>query len=205
MKKICSVSYCDKVQHAKGFCTRHYRQMKTTGKIHRTRTDKNEFVILDDYAIMYLYDSSGEKIAETLIDIEDIPRIKDFRWSLWDRKLNYVVTGKNIRLHRFVLDYTGELLVDHINRNPLDNRKSNLRLVTRSQNIQNTKIRTDNSSGVRGVFYDKSSNKWVAEITFNKKRIYKRFKTKEEAIQTRIELELKYHGEYSPLWNGGKH
>ena len=86
--------------------------------------------------------------------------------------------------------------IDHINGNPSDNRICNLRLATRVQNAQNTKLRSDNKSGAKGVRFDKG--KWQAEIHFNRKRIYLgRYSTFEKALSVRKEAEIKYHLEYA--------
>ena len=64
------------------------------------------------------------------------------------------------------------LWVDHINRKRDDNRIKNLRLATRSQNVQNTTARKDNLCGQKGVSWHKLAKKWVAQITVNKKHHY---------------------------------
>lgn len=78
------------------------------------------------------------------------------------------------RMHRLAWLYVyGELPqmeVDHINRDPADNRISNLRLATPSQNAQNTGVRRDNKSGVRGVSWYPQTQKWMAKITVNGKQ-----------------------------------
>lgn len=61
-------------------------------------------------------------------------------------------------------------IVDHKNRNPLDNRRENLRLATISQNSMNAGIRSDNDSGYKGVCWRKDKQKWEAYIKFNGKR-----------------------------------
>lgn len=89
--------------------------------------------------------------------------------------------------------------IDHINRVVNDNRWCNLRVVRRSQNNMNTKIRVDNKSGVKGVYFDKSRNNWAAEIKANGKRKHLgRFDTLQEAAKARKEAEQRFHGEYSP-------
>jgi len=80
-------------------------------------------------------------------------------------------------------------IIDHINRNPLDNRKANLRVATRSINVHNSKIPVTNQSGVKGVYYHKATGGWEAFIGKDGKRIRKLFMSKEDAIQFRKELE----------------
>ena len=60
--------------------------------------------------------------------------------------------------------------IDHINHNGTDNRIENLRVVEKSQNNKNATLRSDNSSGFCGVTFDKSQNKWIAQISVNGKR-----------------------------------
>jgi hypothetical protein len=61
-------------------------------------------------------------------------------------------------------------VIDHINGNPSDNRLANLRPATRTQNLINSKLRVDNSSGFKGVSWNKKSEKWVAQIQIRGKR-----------------------------------
>lgn len=81
--------------------------------------------------------------------------------------------GKNYPSHRLAwLFYYGELpqgLIDHINGDRLDNRISNLRAADFFENNYNSCIRADNKSGVKGVYFNKSANKWHARIKINKK------------------------------------
>ena len=89
------------------------------------------------------------------------------------------------------------MVVDHINLNPLNNRKSNLRICTKQQNEMNRPTRSHNTSGVTGVSKHKQTNKWRAYIEYNQKYIHLGlFNTKEEAIKARKEAELKYFGKY---------
>lgn len=91
-------------------------------------------------------------------------------------------------------------IVDHKNRNTLDNRKQNLRNATKSQNCQNHNLRTDSTTGISGVNWHKKSNKWQVRINDkNNKRIslgiYSDFN---EAVKVRLKAEKKYYGEYAP-------
>lgn len=115
-----------------------------------------------------------------------------------------------INLHRFVMnvsdekyDYTKD--VDHIKtENKWDNRKCNLRIVTKRQNCFNHGVLNINNSGITGVYFykrkDRPNDKGHWRVRFNiKKNKQKQFdcKSKEEAIALRKILEKKYHGEFS--------
>ena len=96
-----------------------------------------------------------------------------------DGRKEYYVVGfqdKDWVAHRFCyylgtgID-PGDFQVDHIDRNKKNNKLDNLRLATNNLQQYNTKLRSCNSSGVKGVSYDKKSEKWRASITINKKRV----------------------------------
>lgn len=116
-------------------------QFRKHGKIldnnSRTIADRNSYRIVGDIAIIDLYDKYCEKVAETIIDAEDIDRVKNIKWKLsaGGYAVNTPKKGKNKNLSRLVLQV--DTFVDHINHNTLDNRKSNLRVVTKSQNQMN--------------------------------------------------------------------
>jgi hypothetical protein len=83
--------------------------------------------------------------------------------------------------------YLPESDVDHINRNKFDNRKSNLRSVSRSINCQNTHKRKNVSSNYKGVSWKSSHNCWVCSITKNRKtKFLGHFKTEEEAAAASV-------------------
>lgn len=124
------------------YCEKHYHQMKKYGKTldinPRTVYDHNEIHFVDDYAVIDLYDYQANKIAEAKIDTEDVSKVKYIKWKF---ARGYVISnkknGSNLYLHRVVLNT--DQMVDHINHDPLDNRKSNLRIVNKSQNAMNRK------------------------------------------------------------------
>ena len=94
-------------------------------------------------------------------------------------------------LHRFVLGYRGPLEIDHKNGRRLDNRRSNLRIVTTAQNAQNGKLNALGkfSSGFRGVSFDKFRNLWAAYCTLNQKmHRLGRFTTEDEAAVAAYDL-----------------
>jgi hypothetical protein len=91
--------------------------------------------------------------------------------------------------------------IDHINGIRVDNRIVNLRLADTPQNHANTGPPSTNTSGMKGVRWDKKRRKWKAEITVKGRLIYLgRFKERRHAIVARLEAEGRYHGEYA--WAG---
>ena len=97
---------------------------------------------------------------------------------------------KLIELHRFVINAQKGQIVDHINRDTLDNRKANLRICTNSENLLKGKVRTNNKSGQSGVWQSKRDNKWKAEIKINYKKIsLGSYKRKRDAIKARKNYE----------------
>ena len=156
------------------------------------------------------YDLSGEYgIGYTsntnepfYFDLEDFDKIKNYCWAehkLSDsgyKALETVVNKKTVRFH-YLLDKKGW---DHINRNPFDNRKSNLRKTTPEGNARNHTIRKDNTSGTSGVYYLEKTGKWKAGIGLNGKMKHLGvFDTYEEAVGARVKAEKEHYGEWSPL------
>ena len=110
------------------------------------------------------------------------------------------VDGEIFLAHRLAWFYVhGEWpdLLDHIDRNTSNNRLSNLRRATQSQNHQNQGLSKRNTSGVKGVSWDKARVKWKLHIAAGNKKKQIRFDTKEQAIAARKDAEDKYFGEFA--------
>ena len=105
------------------------------------------------------------------------------------------IFGVKLYAHRVIIAMTTNKWpdeVDHINGNRGDNRLPNLRPVTRSENMKNSAMRSDNTSGTMGVYWDSARGKWSAEIYSDGKKAYLgRFSCKSEAIKKRLEAEKK--------------
>lgn len=138
---------------------------------------KNEYVIEKNYAILKII-KENIVIAKVLIDKETVNKINKYSWRLNEK--GYVITDmhrKKTRLHNFILNRDTsdpKIVCDHINRNKLDNRKENLRIVTQKENNLNRNITP------KYVYYNKTYNKWY--VIINKKYIGAR-KTKKLAMQ----------------------
>lgn len=142
---------------------------------------------------------NGEKL-DVIVDSEDVERLVSFgRIGVTSRdyptysKRDERYESRRIYLHRFVIDYNGANMVDHINGNPLDCRKENLRIVTHKQNCQNIHgLNKANKSGYRNVMWNKTDNCWRVVICVNGKRISKQLHSKEEANRVAKDLRRKY-------------
>ena len=131
-----------------------------------------------------------------LVDERDFEALSRFSWHL--DGAGYVCTkvaGRQIKMHSMLLGKSSHRVpVDHRNRNPLDNRRKNLRRVTGGQNRVNSKINANNTSGYKGVH--RCSEGWVARIGFNEERLYLGyFSTPEEAAKSYDEAAVRLFGE----------
>ena len=135
-----------------------------------------------------------------LCDIEDWENLKE---CYWIENHGYAISHKEydqFSFHRAVMNVTdSKIQIDHINGNKLDNRKVNLRLCTNQQNSRNKYKNSNNTSGYKGVYYDKERNKWRGCIQHNGKSIKspKRYNTPEEASQWYQEKSDELFGEFS--------
>jgi len=107
-------------------------------------------------------------------------------------------TGKYITLlHRLIMKAGPSDIIDHENGNGLNNRRSNLRKVTKSQNQFNRRLTVNET---KGVYFRRSKSRWVARIGVNNKQIHLGyFDNKEEATLARLKAEKKYHKEHAGL------
>lgn len=197
---ICSVNGCDNTNIiAKGLCIKHYKQMYRHGKIlERTIYDKNNIIENDEYIEIVLYDKECDEVGKTIIDKEDYYKMQNKKICLLNIGYAYL-SKENKYVHEIIMgDYDkSKFQIDHINKNKLDNRKCNLKLVTQLENLLNKNIQSNNKSGVRGVRFNVKKNKWIARIGVNKKDIHLyQGDSFEEAVRIRKENEIKYYGRY---------
>jgi len=161
----------------------------------------NKIKIKTNFAELLIFDSYTSKIkATSLIDIEDMEYVKEYRWCI--RSKGYVGRVENkklILLHRKLINCECKVIVDHINKDKLDNRKSNLRICNLQNSIFNSSIKSNNNSGITGVGWDSKCKKWRARISINRKLASLGFfENKSDAIIARLIAEKKYYGEFSP-------
>ena len=111
------------------------------------------------------------------------------------------IEGKKttVQLHRDIMECTpgDDKIIDHRNHNGLDNQITNLRDLSHAQNNQNSTKPINNTSGIKGVFWDTYYKKWRAQIKTNGKRWSKYFTNLDDAKQAIEQKRLELHGDYA--------
>jgi len=142
------------------------------------------------------------------VDAEDFTWLSQLKWcASYSTSGFYALSGVNVygkkttvTMHRLIMNIPRKngLSVDHINHDGLDNRKCNLRVVTHAENMRNTRLRTDSSTGYKGV--QKSRDKFMAMLTCHGKTHYiGSFDTPLEAALARDKVAIEVHGEFALL------
>lgn len=161
---------------------------KTCGKCTHNTYEFNE-----DYVIGY--DKNGSTFY---FDLDYFEIVSKHTWIV-NKKSKVVKTSidrKNLFLHKLITNTDGTQVIDHKDGNPSNNRRSNLRNATSQENSFNLKLAINNTSGIIGVWYDKSRDQWVAEIKLNQKKEAKRCSSFINAVIQRVKWEFKYFGEF---------
>lgn len=148
---------------------------------------------------------------KVLIDDEDYEKLTSYTWYInrnaerlknkiyYECKIKDITGRHTIRLHRVIMNLkTGDgFVVDHINGNTLDNRKANLRICTNKENVRNQKKSIKNTSGYKGVTFNKRDRKYQAYIRVDGRRKgLGYYYTAKEAHAAYCEASKKYHGEF---------
>lgn len=195
-EKRCSVAECDgvgwvtpsgSVSFVKGYCKKHHARLRRGLDPHaNTMYDKRPAIIEGNVAKIPL-NMNGSK-GYALVDME-------FAWladkHLWSKSGDgyaiATVNGKTLRMHHAVLGKPPKGKdTDHINRVKTDNRKANLRFVSRSDNVHNVGLRSHNTSGHKNIYWNKQKGRWAVSIVIAQKNVLrKNVKDLEVAIKLR--------------------
>lgn len=160
--------------------------------------EKREHLFSGKYVFIHLGESDY-----SIIDLADYHTVENYVWAKTGKKSHIYAQGKDQNghyklMHRVILDAPKGQIVDHINGKCLDNRRSNLRIVTASQNSINKKISTKNTSGFKGVSFHKGDKKWRACIKVNGvSKFLGSFNDKLDAASAYAEAAKVLHGEYA--------
>lgn len=161
------------------------------GRKCRFEFTKKKVEVLEKYAILYV------NKYKYLIDLDDVDKVRDLNWTYISHKCPYARSTKGLLLHRLIMNCPEDMVVDHIDRNIFDNRKSNLRIVSRLINANNkTKSECNTKTGYEGITVDlRWKPKYKVRMQVNGKRIYfGQYPTLEQAIRVRDEV-LKLKGQ----------
>lgn len=168
------------------------KQKETTRKLFKKY---NIYDLSKEYGVGYTTNTN----KEFYFDLKDYDKIKKFAWR--ESTLGYLISYDKDKIivyfHRLIMNPDKDCEVDHINHNKLDNRKDNLRVCSRLQNSHNRGDIVTNTSGFRGVQWEKRFNRWRSRIKVNGKDIHLGlFEDYDEAVNARKEAEIKYYGEF---------
>ena len=144
-----------------------------------------------------------------LVDDRDFDRLSQYNWQVAIRNHTAYAAmdiggrrnRKRIYMHRMIMDAPDNMTVDHINGDGLDNRRENLRLATRQQNVANRlRTRKQTHSKYRGVFLAANKRLWFAQIVADGQSIYLgSYRTQREAAIAYNEAALQHFGEFAYL------
>jgi hypothetical protein len=158
---------------------------------------KNDYLINGAVTTIYLV-HKGKRI-ETIISTSDLERAMEYpntwypQWrphtksfiGIGNQQKDDVI--KRFKLHRWLINAPEGMVVDHINRNTLDNRRENLRVISNAQNQQNRVAQRNSKSGIRGVCWNNTHKKWQAyyklNMKFNYVGLYEDIKEAEQAVR----------------------
>lgn len=195
----CKVEDCDTHCKGGGYCNKHYLQVRRHGQLlETTRFDIRPSTI--DGAVAKIPLGINAKNGYAIVEAAD-SWVGKYRWYL--NANGYPMTridGECTLLHKLLLDRVNKSYIDHEDGDKLNNRRSNLRRCTQSENMMNSRIRTDNTTGYRGVWFSTREKRYIAEIMARgKKYRIGTFTTAEAAAVARDAKAAILHGEFARL------
>lgn len=150
----------------------------------------NKIYVYTTYAMVELKKRNGE-IAYAYINVEDVPLLEDYHFSLNSKGYAYD-SQKDVLLHRLIMDAKDGEFIDHIDNNPLNDTRINLRKCTQAENNANRK--SLNKLGVKNIRYRFDKNKWYVEFKGYGSKMFNNF---HEAFAYRNSKAVELFGDYS--------
>jgi len=200
----CSASECNRGAYAKGMCQLHHRRVLKHGTTDLPDRDWSRPVrpVRVEGSLAYITLTKG---YEAIIDASDLPLVGDSNWiaTVEDHTVyacrSERIDGvkRTIGMHRAIMGAVGNIRVDHVSGNGLDNRRCNLRFATPSQNQFNSRRPSSNTTGFKGVYLRKDTLRWQAHITaYGKRHTLGCYDTAEEAHAAYVKASKVRHGEF---------
>lgn len=195
VSRECKNPTCIRVVYTAKFCSMHIRRKDPMGY---SKRDKREIIDrIDGTSLVPLQLGGGYAIIDTI----DKHLIEAYKFHTTKRcSVDTTINGKKVKIHHLIMGKPNNgLVIDHINRNHLDNRRSNLRMITQKLNSVNT-VGAKRSSVYKGVSWNKERNKWISVIVSNRKTIHLgRYTDEIEAAKAYNAKALELWGEYAYL------
>lgn len=211
-KRICCVDDCEREAYKRKWCGMHYQRGKAAGTITTPTPEQAAWENVKPDAVPPECPVGAKLIPLTdgltfaIVDADDYGWLTQWRW--WPQphgdgyayrhiytpgEDGYTHYAGSLLMHRVLMQTPDGLDTDHINRNRLDNRRGNLRCVDRAQNNYNTAIWVNNTSGHKGVSWNKRTKSWRAYIggggSMGSRRELGHFKNIEDAVAARLAAE----------------
>lgn len=180
--------------HRYGFGCKECGNLNTIDKLKQLYSSQRDwdFIQPEEYKLIPITQGKFVKVSN-----EDFERLKGINWQVMSK--GYVKNDTVGLMHRYIMNAPPELHVDHINHDTLDNRKSNLRLATRPQNMANQRSRKVTSI-YKGVSWDKERNKWRSVIGARENYLMiGRYDSEEEAGMAYDRKALELFGDFAYL------
>lgn len=122
----------------------------------------------------------NDKVNSAQVDDKDYELLSKYDWKLRNKNRNGIIytyaarieKGEYILMHREIMGFPKDMLIDHIDHNGLNNTRANLRKATVSQNQRNRRVHINNSCGYKGVYWRKDRSVWISRIYVDKKKIH---------------------------------
>jgi len=145
-----------------------------------------------------------------IVDVEDFEKLNQYKWHCthygYAQRVEYKKIGKGrkqvgVYMHKQLCPAPEGMIVDHINRNSLDNRRANLRAATQKQNVWNRRFgRKGGKTSYNGIRWDKNREKWQVRLTINGQReSFGYYADETEAAKAYDRVAREYRGEYACL------
>lgn len=195
VKKICP--QCGRVFYVKKgrgekYCPKHGKQREIYGNFldsnPRCQSDPNEYTIQGNIVEVQTYTKDSLPYVKFTISLEDIHLIIDYKWAAKQKSNGiYIVNSKLGYIHNVIMPHKNGFTVDHIDRNPLNNTRENLRYATGKEQNFNQK-KKDTTFDIKGI--QTRNNKYLAYIKLSTKRYLSPYYPKyEQAVYARYLLE----------------